>query len=249
VNVPQAGLVLSKKLSQLLGAGVGDVVIAQITEGRRPTLELPVVQVSQTMMGSPAFMDFDHLGQVMREQGRLNGAYVKLDENRNKDFFRAVKDTPGIISVSIASTTLSSFRETMAENVLVMTFFNVIFAGVIAVGVVYNAARISLSERARELASLRVLGFTLGEVSFILLGELAILTVVAVPLGCGLGYGLAWLWMLSLDSDLYRIPLEVSKQTYGFSTLVVILAAVGSGLATFRQIGKLDMVQALKTRE
>jgi len=249
VSVPESGLVLSKKLSQLLGAGVGDVVIAQVTEGRRPTLELPVVQVSETMMGSPAFMDFDYLGAVMREQGRLNGAYVKLDENRSKDFFRAVKDTPGIIGVSIASTTLQSFRDTMAENVLVMTLFNVVFAGVIAVGVVYNAARISLSERARELASLRVLGFTLGEVSFILLGELAILTVVALPLGCGLGYGMAWLWTLSLDTDLYRIPLEVSKQTYGFSALVVILAALASGLATFRQIGKLDMVQALKTRE
>jgi len=137
----------------------------------------------------------------------------------------------------------------MAENVLVMTLFNVVFAGVVAVGVVYNAARISLSERARELASLRVLGFTLGEVSFILLGELAILTVVAVALGWGLGYGMAWLWTLSLDTDLYRIPLEVSKQLFGFSSLVVVLAAFASGLATFRQIGKLDMVQALKTRE
>ena len=208
-----------------------------------------MVQVSQTMLGSPAFMDFAYLGDIMREQGRLSGAYLTLDETLEKDFYRAVKKTPGIAGMAIKSTTLQSFRDTMAENILLITFFNILFAGVIAVGVVYNAARISLSERARELASLRVLGFTLGEVSFILLGELAILTVVALPLGCGLGYGMAWLWTLSLDTDLYRIPLEVSKQTYGFSALVVILAALASGLATFRQIGKLDMVQALKTRE
>lgn len=249
VRVPKKGLVLSQKLSQMLGANVGDVVIARVTEGRRPTLELPVVQVSQTMMGSPAFMDYDHLGEVMREQGRLSGAYVKLDTNQEAKFFKAVKNTPGISGVAIKSTTLKSFRDTMAENILVMTTFNIIFAGVIAVGVVYNAARISLSERARELASLRVLGFTLGEVSYILLGELAVLTLVALPLGCLFGYGLAWLWAISLDTDLYRIPLVVTKQTYGFSSLVVALAALGSGLAMFRQISKLDMVQALKTRE
>ena len=249
VRVPENGLVLSQKLSEMLGAGIGDTIIAQVTEGRRPTLELPVVQVSQTMLGSPAFMDFTYLGDVMRERGRLSGAYVKLDENHEKAFYRAVKNTPAIAGMAIKSTTLQSFRDTMAENILLITFFNVLFAGVIAVGVVYNAARISLSERSRELASLRVLGFTLGEVSFILLGELAILTVVALPLGCVLGYGLAGVWSMSLDTDLYRIPLEVSKQTYGFAALVVVLAAVGSGLAIFRQIGKLDMVQALKTRE
>jgi len=249
VTVPENGLVLSKKLSELLGAGVGDVVIAQVTEGRRPTLELPVVQVSKTMLGSPAFMDYAYLGRVMREQGQLSGVYVKLDQNLEKDFFQAVKNTPNIAGVSLKATALKTFRDTMAENVLIMAFFNVLFAGVIAVGVVYNAARISLSERTRELASLRVLGFTLEEVSFILLGELAILIVVALPLGCVLGYGLAWLWTLSLDTDLYRIPLEVTKETFGFSVLVVVLAGLGSGLATFRQIGKLDMVQALKTRE
>jgi len=249
VAIPESGLVLSKKLSEMLGAGIGDVIIAQVTEGRRPILELPVVQVSQTMLASPAFMDFRYLGKVMREEGLLNGAYIKLDENRDKAFYRAVKDTPAIAGIAIKSATLQSFRDTMAENILLMTFFNIMFAGVIAVGVVYNSARISLSERARELASLRVLGFTLGEVSFILLGELAILTVVALPLGCGFGYGLAWLWTLTLDTDLYRIPLEVSKQTYGFAALVVVLAALASGFATFRQIGNLDMVEALKTRE
>ena len=249
VVIPQRGLVLSQKLSEMLGAGVGDVVIAQVTEGRRPILELPVVQVSQTMLGSPAFMDFAYLGDIMREQGRLSGAYLTLDETLEKDFYRAVKKTPGIAGMAIKSTTLQSFRDTMAENILLITFFNILFAGVIAVGVVYNAARISLSERSRELASLRVLGFTLGEVSFILLGELAILTVVALPLGCVFGYGLAGVWSMSLDTDLYRIPLEVSKQTFGFASLVVVLAAIGSSLAILRQIGNLDMVQALKTRE
>lgn len=249
VTVPPRGLVLSKKLSQMLGAGVGDVVVAEVTEGRRPELRLPVVQVSETMLASPAYMDFDELGRLLGEPGRVSGVRVKLDPTLEDAFYRAVKDTPGIAGVAIKRNTVTTFRDTMAENILLMTFFNVMFAGVIAVGVVYNSARISLSERARELASLRVMGFTLGEVSYILLGELALLTVVALPLGCSLGYGLAAIWTVSLDTDLYRLPLVVSRGTYGFSTLVVVLAAAASGLVVFRHIKGLDLVAALKTRE
>lgn len=249
VDIPKDGLVLSKKLAEILGAGVGDTVLAQVTEGRRPLLELPVVQISETVLASPAFMDLEALNRLMQETGRMDGAYVRLDADKTSAFYKAVKNTPAIAGVAMKDATKKSFRDTMSENLLVMTTFNVLFAVVIAVGVVYNAARISLSERERELASLRVLGFTLGEVSYILLGELALLTVFALPLGCGLGYGLAWTWALSLDTDLYRIPLEVTHDTYGFAILVVLAAALVSGLLTFRRLGQLDMVMALKTRE
>lgn len=249
VRVPESGLVLSRKLSEMLGAEVGDVVIAQVTERRRPVLQLPVVQISQTLLGSPAFMDIRYLGKKMREEGQISGARVKLDASRHQAFFRSLKETPAVTGVTMKSAILQSFNDTMNENVMVMTVFNVAFAAVIALGVIYNAARISLSERSRELASLRVMGFTQGEVSYILLGELTILTLAALPIGCLFGYGLAWIWTLSLDTDLYRIPLEVSKRTFGASCLVVVIAALLSGLATFRQIGNLDMVEALKTRE
>lgn len=249
VTIPERGLVLSSKLAELLGAGVGDTVVAEVTEGRRPVLRLPVVQVSETLLGSPAYMDFNYLGELMREPGRINGVRVSLDPAQEDAFFAAVKDTPEITGVAIKRASLASFRETMAENILVMTLFNVLFAVVIAVGVVYNAARISLSERARELASMRVLGFTLGEVIYVLLGELALLTVVALPLGCAMGYGLAGMWTLSLDTELYRIPLVVSRQTFGFAVLVVVGAAVVSGALVFRLVARLDLVAALKTRE
>lgn len=249
ISIPERGLVLSRKLSEMLGADIGDTVIAEITEGRRDVLELPVVQVSQTLLGSPAYIEFTALGRLLGEEGRISGVRVKLDPRLEDAFFSAVKNTPGVGTVSIKRTTLSSFRETMEKNILLMTFFNMLFACVIAVGVVYNAARISLSERARELASLRVLGFTLGEVSYVLLGELAALTVIALPLGCALGYGLAMVWTMSLDTDLYRLPLMVSRSTYGFSVAVVLTATAVSGLMVFRRIKDLDLVSALKTRE
>ena len=249
VAIPESGLVLSKKLSEMLGAGLGDRVVVEVTEGRRPVLVLPVVQVSETLLGSPAFINADQLGQLLHERGRVSGAYVKLDSSHQNAFYAAVKNTPGIASVALKRTSLNAFRETMAENINIMTVFNVLFAGVIAVGVVYNAARISLSERAFEIATLRVLGFTQAEVSYIVLGELALLTLVALPLGAALGYGLAWTWTLSLDTDLYRMPLAVSRQTYGFSVLVVVGAAVASGAVIYRLIQRLDLVQALKMPE
>jgi putative ABC transport system permease protein len=130
-----------------------------------------------------------------------------------------------------------------------MRFFNVLFSSIIAVGVVYNAARISLVESSRDLATLRVLGFSRGEISFILLGELAVLTLAAVPLGCAIGYGFAWATTSAYDRELFRIPLVVSTRTYGFAAIVVVLAACGAAAAVARQLGKLDLVQVLKTKE
>ena len=249
VAIPPHGLVLSDKLAEMLGANLGDVVQVEVTEGRRPQLALPVVQVSKTLLGSPAYVDFDYLSTLLAEGGHISGVRVKLDRRLEDAFFTAVKNTPGIAGVTVKRTTLSAFRNTMAENILLMTTFNVFFAGVIAVGVVYNSARISLSARARELASLRVLGFTLGEVSYVLLGELAALTLFALPWGWALGYGLAKIWTVSLDTDLYRLPLVVAPATYGFATSVVVMAGLLSGLLVFHRIKGLDLVGALKTRE
>jgi putative ABC transport system permease protein len=130
-----------------------------------------------------------------------------------------------------------------------MVFFYVVFAALIAMGVIYNSARISLSERARELASLRVLGFTNKEVGIILAGELAALTFIALPLGCIIGYGLAGLFVSLFDTKLYRIPFIVGDATYGYAVLTVIIAAAGSAWIVLRRVAGLDLIAVLKTRE
>ena len=145
--------------------------------------------------------------------------------------------------------TVESFMDTVAENMLTMRSFNILFAVVIAVGVVYNSARISLSERSRELATLRVIGFSKAEVSTILLGELGVLTIVAIPVGMVIGYLLAWWVSLGLDTEIYRIPLVVNPATYAMAATVVIIAAIGSGLIVRRGLSSLDLVAVLKTRE
>src|SRR4029079_10459013 len=156
-----------------------------------------------------------------------------------------------------------NFRDTMAENMYLQIFLNVMFAGVIAFGVVYNSARVSLSERAREpgsprvlswgregeLASLRVLGFTRGEISLILLGELAVLTLLALPVGAVIGYVLGEIIMTAFNNEVYRLSFVTSPATIAWSFLAVIAAAIVSGLLVRRRLDRLDLVGVLKTRE
>ena len=144
---------------------------------------------------------------------------------------------------------VESFEKTMGETMGVMIFFNVMFAGTIAFGVVYNAARVSLSERSRELASLRVLGFTRQEISAILLGELAVVTVLAIPAGLGIGYALAAGVVRSFETEMYRFPVIVSPRTYAIATAVTVLAAAASGFIVRRRLDRLDLIEVLKTRE
>jgi putative ABC transport system permease protein len=154
-----------------------------------------------------------------------------------------------VAGVAFRRTALQNFRDVMAQNMDMMITINVLFAGIIAFGVVYNAARVSLSERSRELASLRVLGFTRAEISFILLGELAVLTALALPAGALMGYGLATFIMLSLDSEVYRFPLVFRPQAIAWAFLTIVAASMFSGLVVRRRLDHLDLVAVLKIRE
>jgi len=172
-----------------------------------------------------------------------------VDDARLETLYRRLKALPAVAGVAITAAARESFQEIMAQNFEIMTFFNVLFAGIIAFGVVYNAARISLSERSRELASLRVLGFTIGEISLILIGELALLTLLAILPGLAIGWGLAKWVLASFQSEVYRIPLVVTHQNVAWSILTVLAASLISALVVRRKLDRLDLVGVLKTRE
>jgi putative ABC transport system permease protein len=249
IRLPDDGLVLSLKLSEVLGAGAGDIVTVEVLDGRRPVRQIPVVGIVEEYMGTAAYMEIDALRRLVREGGTLSGAFLKVDAAHVDSLYDRLKSTPAVAGVSLKRAAIESFERTLAETFYVMIFFNLIFSGVIAGGVVYNAARVSLSERSRELASLRVLGFTRGEISLILLGELAVVTVVAIPVGLLLGYGFAGLLVAAFNTELYRFPLVVSTRTYAYAATAVMIAAVLSGLAVRRRLDHLDLVAVLKTRE
>lgn len=249
VELPRAGLVLNEKLAQLLEVNVGDLLTVEVLEGERPIREVPVAALMQEFLGTFVYMNIEALNKMMREGDTISEVLLTADRRYVDDLYTRLKQTPRVSAISLKEVSVRSFRDTVMENMLQMQFFNVVFACIIAFGVVYNTARIALSERGRELASLRVLGLTRGEISFILLGELAVLTLAALPAGVLMGWALVRTVCHFLDTEMYRIPFVVAPATYGFSTLVVIVAAIISGLVVRRRLDHLDLIAVLKTRE
>ena len=249
MRLPAGGLVLSLKLAEVLDARAGDDLVVEILDGRRRVRRVPVTGIVEEYMGTSAYMEIGALHDVAGEGASLTGAFLKIDPAAADRLYDTLKEIPAVAGVSLKRTAIESFDKTLADTFYVMIFFNLMFSGVIAGGVVYNAARVSLSERSRELASLRVLGFTRGEISFILLGELGAVTLMAIPVGLLLGYTFAGLLVAAFNTELYRFPLVVSARTFAFAATCVLVAALLSGLAVRRRLDHLDLVAVLKTRE
>ncbi len=249
VALPAEGVVLTDYLADLLGVRPGDRVTVEILEGSRPVREVPVADVVHQLIGVSAYMDLDALNRLLREGHAISGAYLAIDERYAPDIYRALKDMPRIAGTVVRTQEIKNFHETMEETMLFFTFVATLFASVMSLGIVYNSARITLTERSRDLASLRVLGFTRGEISYILLGELAVLTVIAVPLGLFIGRWLCWYIARSLESDLYRVALILEPDTYAFAAAVTLAAVTVSALAVRRRLDRLDLIAVLKTRE
>ena len=250
VELPPEGIVLSTKLAEIIGVTTGDILTIEVLEGARPVREVVVSELVDEFLGTAAYMDLDALHRIMREGRVLSGAFLQVDGSEIDGLYSRFKATPTIVGVALKDAAIRSFRDTVQANMGIIIFFNQIFSSIIAFGVIYNAARISLSERSWELASLRVMGFTKGEISYILLGEFGMLTAVAIPLGIGIGYGLAALTVYSVgDTELYRIPLYVAPATYGMAILGVVTAALVSSLVVANRLGRLNLVSVLKTRE
>jgi len=249
VDVPDFGIMLNSKLAALLGASVGDEVIVEVLEDKRPTLTLEVSAIVEEYSGLNAYMNKHRLHAALIESNVASGAYLKVDPNRIDEVFAELEVRPGIGSVTIKDAMMQSFEETVAENLLVMRSTIIIFAAIIAIGVVYNTARISLSERSRDLATMRVVGFTHREVSTVLLGEIFIFTILAIPLGFVFGYGLSAFMAAGLDTENYRIPLIINRGTFLLAASVVVIATALSAGLVQGQVQHLDLIGVLKTRD
>ena len=249
-SLPADGLLVSRVLADVLRVQPGDAVAVEVLEGKRPVRHVRIEGVLDDFSGLSAYMPIDSVHRMMQEGDNLSGAYLQVDPQHVSALYQELKNTPLVASVTIKEAAIESFEETIAENLLRMQMYNVIFAMVIALGVIYNSARISLSERSRELATLRVMGFTRGEISLILLGELAVLVLAAIPIGLVLGYLFSW-WSSAtmVETEMFRIPLVIQPKTYGFSVAVIIVSTILSGLAVRRRLDHLDLIGVLKTRD
>ena len=243
------GVVLAERLAHVLGVRPGDSITAEVLIGNRRVRELAVTSTVRQHMGLSAYMNIDAVRRLLHHGETLSGAYLTVDPQALPAMFRAIKETPAIAGSGLKAAALKSFEETFAANLGIMIFFNVLFASIISFGVVYNAARVSLAERSRELASLRVMGFTRKEISAILLGELGILTLLALPLGLLLGYGLSSLLIKAMETELYAIPFAATPSTYATCALTILGATLVSGLIVRRKLDHLDLLEVLKAKE
>ena len=249
VALPPEGMLLSTKLAELLRAQPGDELTVEVLEGARPTRTVPITGIFDELVGVSAYMDIHALNRLMREGLTLSGAYLQVDGQQQSQLYAQLKQTPTVASVALRETTIEQFNAIIAESMTGFTVVLVGFAGVIAFGVVYNAARMALSERRRELATLRIIGFTRGEIAFILLGEQAVLLAIAIPIGFALGFGFAALMASFYDLELFRLPLVVTPASYAFAFVVILAAALVSGSLIRYQLNHLDLIAVLKTRE
>ena len=249
VEIPADGLAISRKLGEILGVGVGDSIDIEIREGNRGTRRFAVATLVDDAFGLQGYMRMTSLHRVMGQESAVSMVYLRVDPAWLDEIHRRLKEMPEVAGVTRMDSIVKRMRDQMGQSMLMMTIILTLFGSTIAIGVVYNNARVALSMRSRDLASLRVLGFTRREISAVLLGELAVQILAALPIGLLLGTYWAHAVMESVDPEVYRMPIVISTQTYAFAVAVTVVSGIVSALLVRRKLDHLDLIAVLKTRE
>jgi len=249
VFMRKEGIILADALADRLKITPGDLLTLEVREGRQPVVAIPVIGVADTLLGSPAYMELNALNRMLGEPNRISGAYLRIDTLASQAIYKQLKSMPKVAAVSLKADAREAFQKLMDKGAGAMRYVMAAIAAIITFGIVYNAARIAYTERSRDLASLRVIGFTKSEVAFVLLGELALITLIALPTGALLGYFLSKAIATGFSSDLYQVPALLTPESYGIAALAVIGAALASGWLVKRDIDRIDLISALQTPE
>ncbi len=249
IALPQEGIVLNDYLGEILGVKAGDMLTVEALEGSKAIRQVQVVALVKLYLGVMGYMDLKALNRLMREGDAVSGVYLTADAQYQDKLYRSFVNMPRVSGTIVRKNEIRNFYDVQAKGMLFFTFIATLMACSISIGVVYNNARIALSERSRELSSLRVLGYTRGEISYILLGELAFIALAAIPLGFLIGRALCAYIAAVLQSDLFRVPLVIELKTFSLAAAVVLASASISGLIVRHKLDHLDLVEVLKTRE
>lgn len=249
IDLPTGGLLMSRKLGEVLKLKAGDKLLIEVLEGKQMKLEIEVVKFIDDAAGETIFMDRTVLATFLQEAPMTTAAYLRIDTLRYGDVIEQLERRPHVSHVVATEDLKQSFLNTIAENVQRMRSMNLIFSIIIAIGVIYSTARISIAERSRELATLRVLGFSQLEVSSIIVLELSVLTLAAIPVGWLIGFGLSYMTVNAFDRELFRVPFVISVATYTFAASVVVAAMLGASGLIYRFVGQMNFVDVLKARD
>jgi putative ABC transport system permease protein len=249
VPLPPSGLLLTRTLGEILGVAEGDTATVKVLEGARRTHRIPVAGLVDELIGLQGYLRRDELNRLLDEAPTISSALLAVERGGEAEVIRRLEELPKVASVTSHDAVVRRLRQQSGESMAVVTLVLTVFAVTIAVGVVYNNARVALSLRGRDLASLRVLGFTRAEISRILLGELGLQVLLAIPVGLLLGTWLTSLVVGTIHPERYRFPVVLSPRTYAFAVIVVLVSSAASALLVRHRLDHLDLVAVLKTRE
>lgn len=249
VEIPPEGIILTDYFKEVLGIHEGDLLTVEVLEGSKPVRQVPVAGFVKQYIGLMGYMDISAINRMMLEGRAISGAYLTIDPLYEGSIYRQLIEMPRVSGTVVREDEVRNFYDVQAKALLFFTLVSMIMSGFIAFGVVYNSMRVALSERGRELSSLRVLGYTRGEISYILLGELGVLTLASLPVGFAVGRALCAYIARALSSDLFRVPLVIEPKTYSLAAAVVIVSALFSALVVRRMLDRLNLVEVLKTKE
>uniref|UniRef100_UPI0026161D5F ABC transporter permease n=1 Tax=uncultured Maritalea sp. TaxID=757249 RepID=UPI0026161D5F len=249
IRLRDDGIIIAKALAKKLAIAPGQTMTIEVQEGERPILSMPIVGIAETLSGAPAYLQIGALNRALKQPSQISGAYLQIDEKYQSELYESLKAMPFIAGASLKSTSREAFETLMDQSAGSMRYVMSFIAAIITFGIVYNSARIAFAERARDLASLRVIGFTKGETAFVLLGELAIMVILAVPIGIAFGIGLNVAIVEGFSTDLYQIPNQLQPEAFGTAGIAVLVSSIFSGWMVKRNMDGLNLVSALKTRE
>jgi putative ABC transport system permease protein len=247
--LPDDGVLLTRRLGEVLEVKEGDTITLELLEGSRAKRPVRVAGLCDELIGISAYMDQGALGRLLGDPGSITSAYLAVDARTAQAAVRRLEGMPNVSSVGLRLTIVRLFRDEITGRMRISSVVLAVFAALIAVGVVYNGARIALAERLHELGCMRVLGFTRREVAALLLGELTLQVVLAIPLGFALGRSLAGAMAKGLATDAYRFPVVVEPHTYAWAAIVVVAAAALSAAGVRGRIDAIDLGEVLRTRE
>ena len=249
IRLRDDGIIIAKALAKKLAIAPGQTMTIEVQEGERPILSMPIVGIAETLSGAPAYLQIGALNRALKQPSQISGAYLQIDEKYQSELYESLKAMPFIAGASLKSTSREAFETLMDQSAGSMRYVMSFIAAIITFGIVYNSTRIAFAERARDLASLRVIGFTKGETAFVLLGELAIMVILAVPIGIAFGIGLNVAIVEGFSTDLYQIPNQLQPEAFGTAGIAVLVSSIFSGWMVKRNMDGLNLVSALKTRE
>lgn len=236
-------------MAQKLGIKTGSQIQMEVLEGNRKKIVVRVDGLVEELLGQGAYMDLLAVNRLLGEGESINLIALRTDAKEESNLLSRLKEVPKISGISTREGSLKVFSDTMARSTLATTVILFVFAAVISIGVVYNTAMISLSERIFELGSLRILGFTKEEVFRILAGELGFEILASLPIGCVLGYSCAYLLMNTVETEGFKIPLIISYRTYVIAIFTTLGTAVLSYFILYSKIKTMDLLSVLKIRE